>query len=63
MVLNTKEHIDLMNQFERDIKFGRFDKEEKELWVDGHIYQDGEINNLFRVYRLGYSFRKSVEVA
>lgn len=33
----------------------KFDKEEKELWSKGHIYCDGEVNNAFKIFRLGYS--------
>jgi hypothetical protein len=62
-MLNTKEHYDLMAKFEQDFKNERLDKENKELWSKGRIYQDGTVNNLFLAYRLGYSFRKGMEVA
>ncbi|OZI23720.1 hypothetical protein CAL26_09825 [Bordetella genomosp. 9] len=54
-MLVTKEHYDLMVQFERGL-LGRFDKEAKELWPRGIIYQDGHINELFLAYRRGYAF-------
>ena len=57
----TKEHYDLMAEFEKNFKHLRLDKEEKSLWKDGHIYQDGEVNQLFKVFRLGYSYGKFVE--
>lgn len=62
-MLQTKEHIELMEQFERDCKqqIGRVDKESKELWQRGIIYQDGNVNALFLVYRKGYAFGKCVE--
>lgn len=53
--LLTKEHYDLMAQFEREHS-GRFDKEDKALWLKGIIYQDGRVNELFLVYRRGYAF-------
>ena len=52
-----------MKQFEQDFKGERLDKEGKELWSAGHMYQDGNVNKLFLAYRLGYAFRKSAEVA
>ena len=62
-MLHTKEHIDLMAQFERDCKahIGRTDKEAKDLWARGIIYQDGKTNELFLLYRKGYAFGKCVE--
>lgn len=62
-MLHTKEHIELMEQFERDCKshIGRVDKESKELWARGIIYQDGKTNELFLLYRKGYAFGKCVE--
>lgn len=61
---SSKEHNDLMRQFEHDFKCERLDREEdKKLWSLGHIYQSGEVNRLFLAYRLGYSFRKGMEVA
>jgi len=58
-MLNTKEHFDLMNKFERDFKDERLDREEdKELWKRGRIYQNGNTNKLFLAYRMGYSYGK-----
>lgn len=58
-MIKTKEHYDLIDQFEREHR-GRFDKEPKELWAGGHIYQDGHLNDLFLAYRRGYSYGKAV---
>lgn len=64
-MLNTREHIDLMAQFEKDAKnkfYGlQFDKEPKELWPRGAIYQHGQTNLLFLAYRRGYANGKTVE--
>jgi len=62
-MLHSKEHIELMAQFERDCKshIGRTEKETKDLWVRGIIYRDGKTNELFLLYRKGYAFGKCVE--
>ena len=63
-MLNKKEHYDLMAQFERDCaNIGRFDKEPKDLWKPpiNAFYQDGQVNQLFLIYRKGYAFGKCVE--
>jgi hypothetical protein len=60
--LNSQEHIDLIAQFERDraVKGFRLDKEAKAEWARGHIYQHGELNELFLMYRRGYVLGKAV---
>ena len=63
MMLNTKEHYDLMAQFDREFAHERLDKESKELWSKGRIYQSGRINGLFLAYRSGYAFRKTYSEA
>lgn len=57
-MLKTQEHIDLIAMFEREHK-GRHDKEPKELWPMGRIYQNGEMNELFLAYRRGYAYGKA----
>lgn len=61
-MLKTQEHYDLMAQFERE-HIGRFDKEPKEYWPRGIIYQDGRVNELFLTYRRGYAFGKTTAPA
>lgn len=56
----TKEYYDLMAQFEKDFGPMRFDREPKKLWKKGIIYQDGNVNNLFKAYRCGYSLGKTI---
>ena len=57
MLLESKEHYELIEQFEKDVPYrGRFDKEPKELWKKGIIYQDGETNKMFVCFRLGVSY-------
>lgn len=53
--LGTKAHEELMRQFE-SLKPGRVDREAKELWKDGHVYQNGEVNNLFLMFRQGVAY-------
>jgi hypothetical protein len=54
-MLLTKEHYELMADFEREYKHRRLDREEnKGLWRRGAVYQDGHVNELFLAYRNGY---------
>jgi len=58
-MLNSGEHDELIFQFEKDNKgIGRTDKEEKSNWSKGVIYQDGNVNDLFKIYRMGYAYGK-----
>ncbi len=60
MGLFTKEHYELLEMFEREFAGeGRFDKEAKELWSKGYIYQHGDMNRLFKAYRRGYALGKA----
>lgn len=65
-MLKSKEHYDLMAQFEQDIKSSnvhfnpRLERADKSLWDKGHVYNHGETNSLFIAYRLGYSFAKAL---
>lgn len=56
-MLLTKEHYELMAQFEKAYH-GRMDKEEKADWSRGIIYQDGKVNEMFKIYRAGFSYGK-----
>lgn len=56
---NTKEHYELMDYFEKRTRH-RIDRENKELWAKGHIYQNGEANQEFLVFREGYALAKSI---
>jgi hypothetical protein len=59
--IQTKEHYDLMAQFENDYrKQFRLDKEPKELWPKGCIYQHGMANQLFLAYRKGFAYGEAV---
>jgi len=58
MQIHTKEHYDLIKEFEKTFKGARLDKEEKSLWSKSIVYQDGQVNKLFIAFRLGYSLGK-----
>lgn len=62
MELLGKEHYEIMAAFERSFPQGRKDKEDKELWEKGNIYQDGDVNRLFLAFRCGVSYGLSVEL-
>lgn len=60
MDIGSKEHYDLMAQFERYFKY-HIEREDKQDWARGIVYQNGHTNELFLAFRMGYSFRKAVE--
>ncbi|WP_225783384.1 hypothetical protein [Xenophilus sp. Marseille-Q4582] len=55
-MLLTAEHYELMTMFERTRRGARLDKETKDLWPRGIIYQDGQVNEQFSAYRQGYAY-------
>lgn len=61
-MLKTQEHIDLIAMFEREFSGHRLDKEPKNLWTIGRIYQDGQLNEIFLAYRRGYAFGKATHI-
>lgn len=54
-MLFTKEWYELMASFEKG-RFGRYriDREDKEMWKHQVYYQDGQANELFKVFLAGY---------
>ena len=58
MSLFSREHYELLSQFEREFKHSRLDKETKDLWPKGIVFQDGHVNELFLAYRKGHAFGK-----
>lgn len=63
MTLLGKDHYEMIEFFERTITGYRLDKEPKELWSKGIIYQHGELNQLFKVFRQGVAYGQAVERA
>ena len=55
MQIGTKEHYDIITNFEQNYRYERLDKESKDLWIKGIIYADGAVNKLYEAYMLGYS--------
>mgnify|MGYP007069505986 CR=1 FL=1 len=55
MTIGSTEHYDIIEGFERQFNGMRLDKEEKELWYKGNVYQSGETNALYKAYIAGYS--------
>jgi hypothetical protein len=61
MQIHTREHYELMEQFERTFKhLPTAQKEPKELWAKGHIYAHGATNEAFITYRHGYAFGRTI---
>ena len=60
MTLTSKEHHELMEQFEREFRYRRVDREPKAIWPQGNVYQDGVTNELFLAYRRGYALARAV---
>lgn len=54
----SKEHYELIEMFEKTAisKGFRKDKEPRELWSKGVVYQNGELNRLFLAYREGIAY-------
>lgn len=62
-MLGSKEHYELMAQFEKDFKHLRVSREQdKTLFRLGHVYQDGRVNDMYGAYIRGYQFGKRVEM-
>lgn len=59
MSLLSKDHYDLMDAFEREYRGHRLDRESKEFWPKGNVYQSGETNALFLAYRRGASYGRA----
>ena len=60
-MIETKEHYDLMAEFQKVYPRRRSDREPKNLWASGAVYQDGMTNELFKAYRMGYALGRAVE--
>jgi hypothetical protein len=57
--VGSQEFYDLIAMFDREYKGSRLDKEAKEMWPKGYVYQHGEVNNLFLAYRKGFAYGKA----
>lgn len=59
-MVGSQEFYELVAMFDREFKGSRLDKEAKDMWPKGYVYQNGEINNLFLAYRKGFAYGKAV---
>ena len=59
-MLGTKEHYEMIENFDRFHKFLRLEKEPKNLWSKGVVYQDGHTNEKFKFFLAGYALAKSI---
>ena len=60
MKVGTKEFDDILENFDKNFKHMRLDKESKEYWSKGQVYQNGETNNAYSAFVLGYSLGRVV---
>lgn len=57
MQIGTKEHHEILENFEKHYSHLRLDKEKsKGLWRKGQVYENGETNALYQAYIIGYGF-------
>lgn len=59
MAVFSKDHYELIAMFDREFKGIRLDKEAKDMWPKGYVYQNGETNRLFDAYRRGHALGKA----
>lgn len=59
-MVGSQEFYDLVAMFDRDFKGSRLDKEAKDMWPKGFVYQHGEVNQLFLAYRRGFAYGKAI---
>lgn len=55
MTLFSQTHYELIKMFEAEFNGRRLDKEPKDIWSRGCVYQDAAVNDLFLAYRRGYA--------
>lgn len=61
MQLFSKEHYELLAQFEKQNNLTEDAREkDQEWWKRGYVYSNGETNRDFISYRKGYSFGKLI---
>jgi len=56
MTIGSGEHDEILENFEKNFKGMRFEKETQELQKKGQVYQCGETNKLYKAFIMGYSF-------
>ena len=65
MTAGSKEFYEVLDTFEMTANHmvrGRLDRvKDKEWWSRGQVYENGEVNELFKLFRAGYSAGKLAE--
>jgi len=52
--------VSIMDLFERAYRGrSRLDREDETFWEKGHVYQHGEVNELFQAFLSGYDAAKN----
>jgi hypothetical protein len=60
--LLSADHYEMMAFFERLYKGHlRLDREQKELWAKGCVYQHGETNFAFKAFRHGIAYGRATQ--
>ena len=61
MQIGSKEHYDIMAEFEKNFYDQRLDREkDKALWKKGQVYENGETNKLYQAFISGYSLARII---
>jgi hypothetical protein len=59
MGIGSADHYEIIEFFDRQFSHLRLDKEAKEFWSKGNVYQNGEVNNLFLAFRQGVAYGRA----
>ena len=59
MTIKSKEFYEMTENFDKNFSHLRLDKENKENWAQGQVYQNGETNNMFKAFQHGYELARA----
>ena len=60
MTIGSKEHYEILSNFEKNFKEMRLDREKNmDLWKIGQVYENGETNKMYQAFILGYAFGRA----
>ena len=60
MTIGSKEHYEILFNFEKNFKEMRLDREKNiDLWKIGQVYENGETNKMYQAFIMGYSFGRA----
>ncbi len=60
MTIGSKEHYEILFNFEKNFKEMRLDREKNiDLWKIGQVYENGETNKMYKAFIMGYSFGRA----